>query len=287
MLRCFSAVARAGNLAEAADQLSRTQSALSMTLKQFELEVGHKLFESDRKNRLTPLGEQVFEIAQEQLRAFDNTANAIQTAASFPRGLIRIASIPSVSSMIFPSAIDMLTRNHLGLKVELQDTDSQSVIDRLIQGQADLGVVSGHHSLNGIKSKLLFEDEFGLVCSSQHPLATQSSTPTMSDLISAGLVGNNLCRMIGSEAFQLALKQVNVSVSNTLSLIGMVRTQSWVTVLPQQVIQIMPSELTFRKIKGIDDKRPVTLLIKERSSNVQYAEELAHIVRSKPNSLAK
>ena len=36
MLRCFSAVARSGNLADAAARLGRTQSAVSMTLKQLE-----------------------------------------------------------------------------------------------------------------------------------------------------------------------------------------------------------------------------------------------------------
>lgn len=278
MLRCFSAVAQAGNLAEAANQLSRTQSALSMTLKQFEAELGHRLFESDRKSHLTPLGTQVFELAQEQLRAFDNTVNAIKTAANFPQGLIRIASIPSVSSVVFPSAIKTLTNKHPGLKVELQDTDTQSVIDALVQGHADFGIVSGHHTLNGITTKLLFEDQFGLICAPDHPLAKQANNPTISDLVCSGFVGNNLCRIIESEEFQLALSQAKVSVSNTLSLIGMVRTQNWVTVLPQQVAQVLPNDLVFRTIDGLDDKRPVHILIKERSPNLIYAKELSEIV---------
>lgn len=280
MLRCFSAVAQAGNLSEAANQLSRTQSALSMTLKQFESELGQRLFESDRKNQLTPLGEQVFELAQEQLRTFDNTISAIQTVANFPQGLIRIASVPSVSSVVFPSAIRILTSRHPGLKVELQDTDTQSVIDALMQGHADFGIVSGHHVLNGIRTTLLFEDQFGLICSPDHPLATQAKAPTVSDLVSAGLVGNNLCKLIESAEFQSALSHAKVSVPNTLSLIGMVRTKNWVTVLPQQVAQVLPNDLVFRKIQKLNDKRPVNILIKERSLNLSYAEELSEIVCS-------
>lgn len=55
MLRCFATVAQTGNLAEAAAYLGRTQSAVSMTLKQLEENLGQRLFKSDRKNRLTPL----------------------------------------------------------------------------------------------------------------------------------------------------------------------------------------------------------------------------------------
>ncbi len=278
MMRCFSTVAQTGNLSEAADQLSRTQSALSMTLKQFEAQIGHRLFESDRKNRLTPLGEQVFELAQEQLRLFDNTVNAIKNAANHPRGLIRIASIPSVSSLVFPLAIKKLAQRYPGLKVELHDTDTQRVIDALVQGHADFGIVSGQQSLNGIRRVLLFEDQFGLICSPDHPLATQAQSPVISDLKSKDFVSNNLCNIIESAEFKAAVSQANVSVHNTLSLIGMIRTQNWITVLPQQVTQLLPNDLTFRKIDSLDDKRPVFALVRERSPYLRYAEELAEIV---------
>lgn len=280
MLRCFSTVAQCGNLAEASIQLSRTQSALSMTLKQLEADIGQRLFESDRKKTLTPLGEQVFELAQEQLRLFDGTVNAIQTAAAFPQGLIRIASVPSVSSVLFSSIIKTMTKKHPGLKVELQDADTQRVIDALIQGQADFGIVSGNHSLSGIRSILLFEDQFGLICSPEHPLAKQTKTPTINDLATAAFIGNNLCKIIKSTEFQSALSQAMVTVHNTLSLIGMIRSQNWVTVLPEKVAQISPGELAFRRIAAIDDRRPVFALIRERSPYLHYAEELATMVRA-------
>lgn len=278
MMRCFSTVAQTGNLSEAADRLSRTQSALSMTLKQFESLIGERLFESDRKNRLSPLGEQVFELCQEQLRQFDNTVHAMKDAAMHPRGLIRIASIPSVSSVVFPLAIKKLTQQYPGLKVELQDTDTQRVINALIQGQADFGIVSGQQALSGIRSVLLFEDQFGLICSPDHPLATQVRSPVISDLISKDFVSNNLCNIIESAEFKAAVSQANVSVHNTLSLIGMIRTQNWITVLPQQVTQLSPNDLAFRKIDSLDEKRPVYVLVRERSPYLRYAEALVDIV---------
>ncbi len=278
MLRCFSTVVQTGNLAEAAVRLSRTQSALSMSLKQLEEHLGQRLFETDRKNRLTPLGTQVFELAQQQLRDYDNTIRAIETTASSPKGLIRIVSVPSVSGLVFPSAIDQLNNLYPGIKVELRDTDTQQVINALIQNHADIGIASGHHALNGIQQHLLFEDRFGLVCSPNNPLARQVDDPHISEVVSSGFVRNELCELIDCSEFQEIMSSALVTVHNTMSLIGMVRTANWVTVLPQQVVHLLPSDLSFRPIAGLTAKRPVYALLREHSQFPGYAMDLFNIV---------
>ena len=120
MLRCFSVVAQTGNLADAAMRLGRTQSALSMTLKQLEEHLGQRLFEGERKSNLTPIGEEIFELARQQLRRFDETVDAIESTANAPLGLLRAASVPSVASLVFPSAIEELVQRHPGVKVEVK-----------------------------------------------------------------------------------------------------------------------------------------------------------------------
>ena len=67
MMRCFRAVAERGTLAEAAEALGRTPSAVSMTLSQFEREVGGALFEGAGKGRLTPLGRMVLDEVTEEI----------------------------------------------------------------------------------------------------------------------------------------------------------------------------------------------------------------------------
>ena len=272
MLRCFATVAQTGNLAEAATRLYRTQSAISMTLKQLEENLGQRLFESDRKNRLTPLGEQVFELAQTQLRQFDNTIKAIEAAAKSPKGLIRIASIPSVAGLVFPKATEALTRENPGLRVEMRDTDTRQVIDSLLRGQADIGIVSGLHKLNGIRQAHLFSDRFGLICAPDHPLATLAHIPTIQEVASAGFVNNNLCSKIETPEFQAATASSKVTMHNTMSLIAMVRSNNWVTVLPETVSRFMSGDLVFREIDGLTEERQVSLLLRERTPYLKFAE---------------
>ena len=67
-----------GTLAGAAAALGRTPSAVSMMLAQFEKEVGGALFETDRKSRLTPLGQLVLEESHRATDAFDKSTDAIR-----------------------------------------------------------------------------------------------------------------------------------------------------------------------------------------------------------------
>ena len=91
MLRCFHAVAKHGNLAEAAEILGRTPSAISMMLRQFEDHIGAPLFETARKSKLTPLGMQIKAEATRELNHFDRTIASIEGLSRAEMGHVRLA----------------------------------------------------------------------------------------------------------------------------------------------------------------------------------------------------
>lgn len=278
MLRVFSYVAQTGNLVDAARRLGRTQSAVSMTLKQLEEHLGHKLFEGERKTRLTPLGDQIFVLAQQQVRHFDATIREIETSASSPSGLLRIASIPSAAGLLIPTAVHKLMARHSGLKIDVRDSDTAMVVDALVHGQADIGIASTAPSLNGIHATLLFRDPFGLTCAPQHHLARQRDQITINDLKVPGFIGNNLCQQIEHESVQRALASTNIHAHNMFSLIGMIQTCNWFTILPRTVVNDLPGNLAFMPIEGIEASRSVSALISERSSQRSIAEEFVRIM---------
>lgn len=278
MLRCFSTVAQLGTLSEASVRLGRTQSALSMTLKQLEDHLGARLFETERKNKLTPLGQEVYRLAQQQLRQFDDTVQAIEAASNAPRGLLRIASIPSAASLALPAAIADLMQAYPFLKVDLRDMESDMVAEAMLHGQADLGLTSRTQPLPGTRREVLFKDSFGLLCGNQHPLAQQDQ-PSFDDVFAANFILNNLCDHIQQDAVKAALQGANLTVHNTHSLIAMLRTNKWVTILPESVARSLPSELIFKPIFGLQEYRTVSLLISERTRFPDLVEDLAQALR--------
>lgn len=280
-LRCFCTVAQTGNLADAAARLGRTQSALSMTLKQLEEHLGGRLFENERKNRLSLLGQNVLPLAQSQIRQYDLSVDSIETLARSPQGLLRIASIPSASGLALPFAIETMSSRYPELSIELRDMDTATVVDTLVEGQADIGVVSGRHHLTGFKEDLLFEDRFGLLTSAEHPLAQQASDPNVNQVFDARFVRNALCDLIENTDVQGALPTAKITVHNTQSLIAMARSGAWVTLLPETVARVSPDDLAFRPVDGLDDKRIVSVLVRERSPVSDIATEFADILKTR------
>jgi DNA-binding transcriptional LysR family regulator len=279
MLRCFCAVAKAGNLSDAADRLGRTQSAVSMTLKQLEQHLGGALFESERKNRLTALGKQVFQLGEAQLKHFDSTVDAIEQLALAPQGVLRIAAVPSVAALAFPPVIRHTTQHYPGLKVELRDADTQQVIDSLVQGWADIGIASAQHSLNGISVTQLFSDPFGLVLLDSHPLARRSAPIQITDVFAGPFLRNALCDQLQTPQIQKHLNQVDVSVYNTQSLLAMVREGDWATLLPYSTLRLAPSRLAFRPVAGLEETRQVFLYTRDKPSAPEALRDVAKVIQ--------
>lgn len=278
MLRYFCTVAQTGNLAEAAERLGRTPSAVSMKLKQLESHLGHNLFENERKNQLSLLGEQVFELSLNQIRQFDRTVQNIESVAESRHGSIRIFSVPSVAELIFPSVLEHMISNYPGLKIELHDTNTQQVLDAISEGKADIGIASGYHPLNSVRAVALFQDRFGLICASHHSLMTREDLPSILDIDPEQFVRNDLCHLIRTPDFLRLIKNAQVTIHNVHSLIAMVRTGCWVTVLPQLVAQFIPETTAFRPFCDLPDKREVYLYIRERLRFKDMTEECCRFI---------
>lgn len=280
-LRTFCIVAQTGNLAEAADRLGRTQSAVSMTLKQLEEHLGRKLFQGERKAQLSTLGEVVFEQALQQVRAYDETIQGIEAAAQSRHGQIRIASVPSVAAVVFPAVTEHMARQYPGLKIELRDTHTAQVLDALLSGRADIGIASGHHPLNGIEAVPLFRDPFGLVASTKHPLAKVAQAPRLQEVVTPKFVKNALCDLIQTPAFLSEIGKSDVTFQNTLSLIAMVQTGDWVTILPQTVTRFLPETVVFRPIADLPDQREVYLYTRTRTPHETITRACADFIQSR------
>ncbi|MAX73236.1 MAG: LysR family transcriptional regulator [Nioella sp.] len=278
MLRAFAIVAESGTLAEAATRLRRTPSAISMTLKGLEEHLGQRLFATDRKNRLTPLGEYVLDQARRELQQFDATISAIEGFATAPQGLIQVAAVPSVAGMIFPQVVGAFLARHPGVSVEIRDMDSIGILEALTRGRIDIGIAAPAGPVRGVRAVPLFSDAFGLIMARDHPLATRSAPLRLADLGAQQVLRNELSDRI--EAVREATGTARMSALNTLTLTAMVRGGQWVTVLPSTVIQIDPERLAFRAFEDLGEHRQVDLLMREDRVEREEVSDFAAMVRA-------
>ncbi len=97
-LRYFWAIAHAGSLTRAAEQLNVSQSALSTQLRQLEERLGHELFDrSNRRLTLTEAGRVALEFADTIFKAGDELLRTLDGTARSERQRLRVGAVATLS----------------------------------------------------------------------------------------------------------------------------------------------------------------------------------------------
>ena len=278
MLRCFHMVAEHGSLADAADALGRTPSAVSMMLKQFEDHIGAPLFESTRKSRLTPLGEMIYAEASRELAHFDRTVSAIEGLSRAEQGHVRLAVTPSVAQTVMPPVLEAYLKLHPGVTVEMIDTDSRSVHRELVSERADIGIAS-LPPIPGFERELAFTDAFGVVCPVEHPLTRHRQGIRWQHLEKTNFIANGLCSYIHDEAFVPILENARLMVRNTSSILSLVRAGVGVTLLPELAILPEYNDLEFLPLSESTARREVLIFTPPTAMLTPAARALVAAIR--------
>lgn len=259
MLRVFVEVARARNLSTAAEALGRAPSALSMTLKQLEENLGEPLFETERKSRLTPLGAFVLELAEREISHVGRTRTALADFASGRIGDVRIACVPSFSVSLLPRLAADFSRWVPGVRLDIRDLDSGAILHELECERVDVGVVSSARPSPSLNHAALATDSYGLFLLRDHPLCAKQRL-TWADLIGLDMIDTPLCDRLDVPALQVALASARIRARNTTTLLAFVRAGLGAMVLPELVCRDAPSEVVFRKLHEPELTRSIDLL---------------------------
>lgn len=247
MLRTFRVVAEQGSLSAAAEVLARTPSAVSMMLSQLEDEVGAPLFETERKNRLTPLGRLVLEESCRATDTFARSVDAIGRHAVSTAGTVRIAAVPSATITVLPGIIAAFRSLRPDVRIEVSDGDSADVRRRVMIDAADIGILSAPVDAPP-DGEVILEDQIGIVCRRDGPIDRASRAQgalSWGLLTHEPLIANPLCLLVGHPCVPGLLSVCNLEARNTTALLSFVRGGLGATVLPHSAMQSQPDALTF------------------------------------------
>lgn len=258
-LRAFVEVADHGNIKDASERLYRTPAAVSMTLKQIEERLGASLFETDRKTTLTETGRFLYEQAVVLLRDHDRVMEQIEAQAKGRSGRLRIASVPSVATLLLPGFLQGFAATRPDLEIDLVDTDSRDVRLLVENGQVDLGISGLSADLPGLVSTPIFRDPLRLVCRADSALATHAETLDWGDLTGEAIIMNEASKVLPSPAFQALARDARFSVRNVASLVAMVQAGLGVTLMPALATASLPAALTTRPLRDPVCMRTVSL----------------------------
>lgn len=170
--RYFVAVAELGSVRAAARDLNVAASAISRQVQQLEQSLGASLFDrSGRGLRLTPAGEVLLGGLRQAGQAHERTLDELAGLKGLQRGLLRIATVESVSVTILPDMLLRFAKQYAGIEVAVTVAGSEAVTALLRDHQADLGFTFNPSSLDGLVALASSDLHLGAVMAPDHPLA--------------------------------------------------------------------------------------------------------------------
>jgi DNA-binding transcriptional LysR family regulator len=174
-LRAFTAIAETGTFTAGALRVHITQAAISMQIKQMEMELGAPLFvRAPRRVFLTEAGEALLERARRILREHDAAVAEIAELAGAERGRLRIGSASAmVSADPLPQILKELHQRHPRAEVAIVSGTSEALVRQILAGELDMAFVSLPVEARGIQTEVLSRDELIAIASPKHKLAKQ------------------------------------------------------------------------------------------------------------------
>ncbi len=174
-LAVFDAVADVGSVSLAADKLSLTQSATSMSLAQLEKMLGHPLFERQGKQMalthwgmwLRPKAKRLLQDAQQIEMGFYE-----QHLLS---GNIKLGASQTPAEHLIPDLISIIDNSFPELRISLNVKSTDSVIQGVLDYKYDLGIIEGRCDDNRIHHDVWCRDHLTVVAAAHHPFAKQTT----------------------------------------------------------------------------------------------------------------
>ena len=139
LLRTFLAVVESGSFSGAAGLIHRSQSAVSLQIKQLESTLGQPVFERRARGaELTPAGEKLRPIAQRVVGLLDETLDDLR--ADPLRGSLRIGIPDEYGHHLLAGVIARFSREHPLVELEVRCSLSAGFPQAVARGELDLAI---------------------------------------------------------------------------------------------------------------------------------------------------
>jgi DNA-binding transcriptional LysR family regulator len=173
-LQTFIMIADTGSFTKAADEVHRTQSAVSMQMRRLEERIGKPLFEKEgRLNRLSEEGERLLGYARRMLHLNRETLAAFDDARL--EGTLRIGTPDDYADRFLPEIMARFTRSNPKVELTVICEPTPGLAEHLKRGNLDLALVT--HNDARAPSEIVRREPLLWVSSANHATHEQEVLP--------------------------------------------------------------------------------------------------------------
>ena len=172
-LEVFLAIAKAGNMTRAAQQLNMSQSAASSALKDLEKEIGILLF--DRIGKRLQLNEQGSKL---QSRAGNLLDQANELGQAFSQAHqpspLHIGATLTIANFLAIQIVADYLQAYPDAPISLEIHNTEHIVDQVLNYELDMGMIEGEANHPQLAVTPWRDDQLDIFCSPKHPLAERA-----------------------------------------------------------------------------------------------------------------
>jgi DNA-binding transcriptional LysR family regulator len=286
-LSLFANVVRSGSISKGAAMAHLAIGAASKRITDLEAAVGAELFERHSRG-VTPTaaGQALARHAQRILSDVNLLAAELADHASGIVGVVRLWANTSAITQFLPRDIAAFAQATPGVRIELEELNSNEVVLAVLEGRADIGIFADRTPALGLHLMHYREDRLVLVVPAGHPLAGRRAMHFEEaleyDFVSLSQ-GTSLARRLQAETEALGRRlKLRIHVRSFDAMCQMVAAGLGVAVLPADAVHALVRSLNLRQVPLKDAWARRQLLI-----GVRDPDEMTRHVRAMVEHLCK
>jgi DNA-binding transcriptional LysR family regulator len=256
-LSLFNLVARTGSISQGAELAMLAVGAASKRMTDLEAAFGVALLERHSRGvKLTSAGLALHQHVQRILGDVDQMSADLSDHAKGLMGVVRLWANTSAITQFLPSDLADFTRQQPGIRIELNEAESQEVVLAILDGRADLGIFADRTPALGLQTQLYRCDRLVLVVPSNHPLAKRRKL-AFAEAVEYDFVSltqsTSLAQRLELESGLLSKPlRIRIHVRSFDAMCQMVAAGLGIAVLPVAAAQPLVQALGLRKIELTD-----------------------------------
>ncbi|MDR3440292.1 LysR family transcriptional regulator [Telmatospirillum sp.] len=284
-IRAFLAVARVGSFTRAAAEVHLSQPALTVQIRQLEDLLGVRLFDRDKRQvHLTSAGKNLVAPLERVLVDLDAVMNTSQDLATFRRGKVSLALLPSLAASLLPHALRKFRETYPGIEVQIHDVVAEKIVQMVKAEEVDFGLGTRLTPDRAVVVEDFLNDRLCAFFPEGHPLAS-------GDILSVQQVAafpliltgrNSSVRVLFERSLARDGAEIQIAgESNYMSTaLGMVRAGLGVAILPASAVEAgSVSGVTFRPIRAPWLTRKIGIIRRAVSSLSPASERFVEVLR--------
>lgn len=188
-MRLFLSVVECGSLTQGARSMHLAVASVSERIAGMEAVLGTPLLERNRRG-VTPTaaGEALVRHARSILGQVEQMRGELRGFATGLKGRIRLLSNTAALASFLPPHLCRFLADHPDLSVDLGERPSPEIVQALVEGRAELGIVADFTDFANLQTHRIAQDQLVVVASRRHRIAAQA-TVAFADIVGEPIVG--------------------------------------------------------------------------------------------------